>query len=70
MKIDALPHAVEVPANDELVVPVFLDHSDLALRKISVSVLGERIRDAVLEGGGILMIETDQGIRFERLVSW
>ena len=60
-RVTHLPVATEIPAPDELVVPIFQDHTDNALRMISVAELAQLIRSEVLAGRNIEMIETDRG---------
>jgi len=63
-KINDLPVATELPSADELLVPVFMDHTNAVLRSITVSALAGMVRDLVLEGSDVEMIETENGIKF------
>jgi hypothetical protein len=65
-RISELPRAREIPGQDELVVPVFQDGTSNVMYQILVSELARLIREAVLVGEEIAMVESVNGIKFVR----
>ena len=65
-KINDLETASEIPSDDELIVPIFLDNTDHVIKKISVSDLAEKILDRVMKGETIHMEYTKNGIKFRK----
>lgn len=64
-KLDELDVATEIPAAEHLVVPVF-DSGRGVIQRIQIGTLATRIRQEVLDGGGIRVVITENGFRFER----
>ena len=65
-KLADLELATTLPAEDELIVPVFLDKSSQVLKKIRISNLAAIIQKQVLQHDEITMIVLPTGLKFIR----
>ena len=63
-KISELPVAVGLSQEDEWVLPVCVDKTALAVRKISIKALVDGIKNAVLSDGEVQMEVVGGGIKF------
>ena len=67
MKFTELWLSAEIPKENEFIVPVYLDHTDNALRRISVADLASAITKCVIDGQDITMEQSDNGIKFKKM---
>ena len=63
-RICELPEATELPSAEELLVPIFMDHTNRAVKSIRISDFAEAIRMIVVGGGSVKMVTTEYGFKF------
>lgn len=63
-KICELQIATTLPSPDQIVLPVFMDHTDNVVKSIPVETIISLIRDRVAQGGHVEIVQKPNGIVF------